>query len=602
MSRHGSVVARLSATCVLAAGRRESPTRQAILTCLLLSGLSAAVPVSASATAPLVQWPSGAVDPSFASGGVLSPSFPDPPGVQEGRDAAIQSDEKIVVLTTSAYTSYLSRYLPDGEPDMTFGSGGSLALPDANQNAYTTITLDAQGRIIVAGAERSSAQAQLPRYQGVVYRFLPDGKPDTGFGVDGKTALTVPPPENLAPEPTTTFVGPVVVASDGSLMVGGVWSVICAIESIEGGGQRIIEEAGSFVARLSSSGTPQSQFGNAGIVSTHSQCYRPPEGFGGLVQTAPDTFLSLVDHLEDHTWHFRTYSSTGLISEVPVTINGYAPYQLMILPDHDLLVGAVESYYAEALLRFTPQGIPDPTFGTSGHVAIPSLTCTLGPGCFATLPDGSILAAGRVMYGNEIGVERFQPGGARDDSFGDNGNAAWAELPGGKEGGSVDRLLVFHGEPLVVGTEQVPARYAESQTALTLFRADGGFSSLPQPNPGEGPFYSGPSLEESAPTGSQPPAVTSSGTTHSALRPPPRRSQSSNPTLPRRCIVPRLKGLSLARARRALGQSHCRIGAVHRSRRGKRSRRHKAATVFRQSPRAGSHEPVGTAVSLWVAR
>jgi hypothetical protein len=196
--------------------------------------------------------------------------------------------------------------------------------------------------------------------------------------------------------------------------------------------------------------------------------------------------LALSDHAEDSTWRFRTFSATGALSEAQAPAEGESPAQVAAIAGHYLVLSAHDSFGPSEVLReFTSQGIPAPTFGTNGRVAI-SMTCGFGPGCFAVLPDGRILAAGRIG-GGEIGVKRYLADGSVDDSFGvppwfGGGGYAWAELPGGNELDTVNKLLVLHGQPLVVGAEQVPGTgYADSQTALTLFQADGGFSSNPPP-------------------------------------------------------------------------------------------------------------------------
>jgi uncharacterized delta-60 repeat protein len=468
-----------------------------VIASVLLVVASGALCGSAGAVAPVREWPAGALDPGFASGGVLTASFADPPGPQEGRDAVIQPDGRIVVLTTAGYASYLSRYLPNGEQDTTFGSGGSVSLPAEGHNSYTALTLDAQGGIVVIGMEPTtpwrapdkSLELLNRSFNGVVYRFLPDGSPDSNFGTNGKTVIAVPPPEGLTPGSAVTYPSAVLTASDGGITVGGAVSSVCFWET---GYQfaQFWEESGTFVARLGPDGSPDSQFGFSGLVSTHGRCKdepgAAPESFGGLVQPSPESVIALVGHTEDNTWRFRTYSSTGTLSEVQAPAEGESPVQIMMVGDHYLVLsiyyGGVDG--TEVLRRFTAQGVPDPTFGTTGRAAVP-MSCEFGPGCFAVLPDGRILVAGRV-YGGQVGVRRYLADGSPDDSFG--GGGAWAELPGGNELDTVNKLLVLHGQPLVVGAEEVPGKgYADNQMALTLFQADGGFSSNPPPpKPGEG--------------------------------------------------------------------------------------------------------------------
>jgi beta-lactam-binding protein with PASTA domain len=59
------------------------------------------------------------------------------------------------------------------------------------------------------------------------------------------------------------------------------------------------------------------------------------------------------------------------------------------------------------------------------------------------------------------------------------------------------------------------------------------------------------------------------------------------------CVVPSLKGDTLAAARRALRQAHCKLGRVTPPPRG-----HGRHVVTRQGLRAGSKHPAGTAVAV----
>jgi uncharacterized delta-60 repeat protein len=456
---------------------------------------SGVLPGSVGAAAPVREWPAGALDPGFASGGVLTASFGTTAGPQEGRDAAIQPDGKIIVLTTSASGDYLSRYLPNGEPDTTFGNSGTVAHP-IGQSSFSALTLDAQGRIVVIGGESAppwqapDKSLELNRGHGVVYRFLPDGSPDSSFGTNGKTVIAIPPPKDLTPGSAVTYPSAALATSDGGITVGGAVSSICAWEV--GEIRRWWEESGTFVARLSPDGSLESQFGSSGLVSTHGRCKvepgAAPETISGLVQPSPESVLVLSNHPEDNTWRFRTYSPTGALSEVQAPPEGEPPAQIAVVGDQYLVL-SIHCLYAgvdctEVLRRFNAQGVPDSTFGTNGRVTIP-MSCEFGPGCFTVLPDGRILVAGRVS-GGQVGVRRYLADGSPDDSFG--GGGAWAELPGGNEMDTVNKLLSLHGQPLVVGAEEVPGYgYADNQTALTLFQADGGFTPNPPP-PGEEPF------------------------------------------------------------------------------------------------------------------
>jgi uncharacterized delta-60 repeat protein len=469
---------------------------------------------SADAAEPARELPVGALDPGFASGGWLSEAFTPNPGGGEGRDATLQPDGKIVVLTTPV-DDYLSRYLPDGTLDTTFGNGGSVALPTTARADYGALAVDSEGRIIVVGSEETTLwRAPTPpllglgRFRGTVYRFLADGSPDPSFGVGGKTTITVPPPEGLTPGSTTTSPGTILIDPNGSITVGGGFGAVCAWEE-EGDVYHFWEVAGTFVSRLHSDGSPDTQFGGSGLVSTHGRCAHdepniPAEVFGTVAQTSPDSVLSVTAHPEDNTWRFRFYSSTGTLTEARATEleplwPGITSSGLLELPDEvvvlqpsgELLIGA-SIYGKEVLRRFTSQGVPDLTFGTAGAVVVPMESAGVVP--FGVLGDGRILVAGLASEG--VGVMRYLVDGSVDESFGSlaqpgvigRPGQAWA-VPGFTTGTVVNKLLVVNGQPLVIGAAQV-APQRQDQTALVLFRADGhppGYLGNAPP-PGEGPF------------------------------------------------------------------------------------------------------------------
>jgi PKD domain/PASTA domain len=64
------------------------------------------------------------------------------------------------------------------------------------------------------------------------------------------------------------------------------------------------------------------------------------------------------------------------------------------------------------------------------------------------------------------------------------------------------------------------------------------------------------------------------------------------------CIVPKLRGKSLATAKRALKRAHCGVGKVTR----KRSSSVRSGHVIGSKPKAGRHRPRGTRVALLVSR
>jgi uncharacterized delta-60 repeat protein len=82
----------------------------------------------------------------------------------------------------------LARLLPDGQPDPAFGVGGMVNTDDGGNDyrlrpARALAVSAVDGRITVAAVRDTVAD---PDYQCAVLRFLPDGTPDATFGSGGK--------------------------------------------------------------------------------------------------------------------------------------------------------------------------------------------------------------------------------------------------------------------------------------------------------------------------------------------------------------------------------------------------------------------------------
>jgi uncharacterized delta-60 repeat protein len=103
----------------------------------------------------------------------------------------------------------IERLLPNGEPDPGFGAGGDGRVTMAGLQLFA-VALDSAGRIVAVGHD---PQAHLL----AVARFLPDGKPDPGFGALGiaRTAVSAATTANLDAAVS------VAVAADGGILVGG---------------------------------------------------------------------------------------------------------------------------------------------------------------------------------------------------------------------------------------------------------------------------------------------------------------------------------------------------------------------------------------------
>jgi uncharacterized delta-60 repeat protein len=126
--------------------------------------------------------PDGSLDEGFGTGGKVATNILFPLPVQsvslesfdcDPHDLVLQPDGRIVV----GGTTMLARFNADGTLDEGFGSGGKVATHPAH-----ALALQPDGKLILAGnADISSLSDDF-----VLTRYNPDGSPDLGFGNAGK--------------------------------------------------------------------------------------------------------------------------------------------------------------------------------------------------------------------------------------------------------------------------------------------------------------------------------------------------------------------------------------------------------------------------------
>jgi len=125
----------------------------------------------------------GTLDATFGSGGVVTTSLGETNA--SAADVAVQADGRIVVAGSASFgfDGWLlaSRYQTNGTLDTSFDGDGLVWATNANAAA---IVLQADGKMVMAGDAGNDTG---------LFRFNPDGSPDTGFGTGGRvqTALSV---------------------------------------------------------------------------------------------------------------------------------------------------------------------------------------------------------------------------------------------------------------------------------------------------------------------------------------------------------------------------------------------------------------------------
>jgi len=209
--------------------------------------------------------PDGQLDASFGSAGKVTTTFPTKNFETSGSSIealAIQSDGKVVAVgnafdggafaadgNVNHSTFALARYLPDGQLDEQFGSGG-LVTTDLGSNAQPkAVTVDGQGRITVAGKLYGPlvppGEAPAPDTF-VLARYDGDGSLDATFGDAGTL--------------TSSFGGSLAAATfgaDGKIIAVGSAQFTPRPHDVE-----------VLVRRYQPDGVLDQSFGSAGAVST----------------------------------------------------------------------------------------------------------------------------------------------------------------------------------------------------------------------------------------------------------------------------------------------------------------------------------------------
>ncbi len=144
------------------------------------------------------------------------------------------------------------RYRADGRPNRRFGGNGRAAIPTAAGESFQLagIAVDSRGRVLVAGTtEPQGAGGGTRDLRVAVYRFLPSGKLDTGFGTDGVAGAGLGPVE---------ATGLVVDSRDRPVVTGFSALTPSACDSTP------VYLNTTVVARLTNRGAPDPTFGGGG--------------------------------------------------------------------------------------------------------------------------------------------------------------------------------------------------------------------------------------------------------------------------------------------------------------------------------------------------
>jgi len=352
------------------------------------------------------------LDSTFSMEGYAIPIYP---ANDIGYDLVIQpGDGKILVVGKHNSNCLVSRFLPDGSPDDSFGFSGSVTFKFGTlSSVLNSIALQADGKIVVAGGTDQG----FPPAIGLA-RLLPDGSFDPSFGTSGKASVMLGP----------SWCRPasdVLIQPDGRI-------IVCASAVPD---SLVFSDYATAVLRFKSNGVLDSTFSDDGKLILN--LLRPGDENGQSLALQSDGKIILAGAIETTTtdgWTLTRLLPNGSL-DPSFALSGSNKYfgaqvqEIALQPDGKIVaVGSTGGGQAIAA-RFSANGAYDPSFGSGGIYLAPSHTRANG---LALQPDGKVVMAGFSRTGSVLVgftyrfyVGRLLKNGLPDNTFTATGAVSW---------------------------------------------------------------------------------------------------------------------------------------------------------------------------------
>lgn len=317
----------------------------------------------------------GTPDVSFGTGGRTLLDLT--PGDDVAYGLAVRSDGGVAVAGMAGTSGFVARLTPAGQPDPAFGSGGVVTVDVGPGGVLRSLRLTGTDKVVAGGTVGGT--------DGMVLRLNVDGSVDTGFGTSGRTVLDLGGPSDRGNAVLGGF-GP----GEGGILVGGDGADMRAVQ-VDGDGRPVPlgngrDERIDF--SVSSEGAEEM------VVQPDGAVVVVGTGDPGLVLTRfrPDGRLD------------AGFGRGGVVVQA-----GARGSAVALQVDGKIVVAGNTGVY-----RFLPDGRIDPSFGNYGSAELPNYGT--GPvGAVAVRPDGHIVVgSSEVTLLSPSGtVERFDYVGER---------------------------------------------------------------------------------------------------------------------------------------------------------------------------------------------
>ena len=396
-----------------------------------------------------------ALDLSFGSAGKVTS-----PGSGFAAAVAVQADGKIV---TAGGGFTLTRHNADGSPDAGFGTLGRVntVFNTGASGTAADVAIQPDGKIVVAGRTRDTTIPGGDNFG--VRRYNADGSPDTGFGTLGLASVDFAGLQDEAFAVALQSDGKIVVAGTASSGAGVLTDLALARLNSNGSVDASFGKAGKQLTDVA-----------GGFDSLADMVIQPDDKIVvlGNISNAGSNIIELPALVRYSSTGIPD-ASFGTLGKV-IDVKGQPANALALQADGKIVVGGASApgtiNSAFAVKRYLADGQTDNGFGTAGLVSTPFAAGSVSSGrAVAVQADGKIVLAGETSGGGafvfDIALVRYTPGGQPDASFGTAGILtvdffAGRDFPG-------DIAIQPDGKAVVVGS----ARNGVS-TDLALLRTN----------------------------------------------------------------------------------------------------------------------------------
>lgn len=329
-------------------------------------------------------------------------------------DICIQADNKILVagFTSNGVKDFfcLIRYAEDGSPDLSFGHQGIVITEFPSTSVAHALALQTDGKIILAGHTWGGQANEL-----AMVRYHTDGSIDESFGNMGKLTTRI--------FDKNAFCSAIHLQTDGKIV-------------LAGHSYTFNNDADDFLlARYHENGQLDSSFGDQGISITSLGSFTMDwirdldiQADGKILAAGfSGSLFAMVRYLDNGALD-SSFGDNGISLTQGGSSHDGALNSVEVLADNSILAAGYvrDSFSNSVLLKFTANGVLDPSFGDNGMSVIPVSTANDVLEDLCVQPDGEILVGGTALVDDiqQFSLMRFLDNGELDTDYGQEGFAA----------------------------------------------------------------------------------------------------------------------------------------------------------------------------------